>query len=191
MARSRLSPDPLCSELQAHMQITPEIIRHDRDPRRFASWDHRRTTGYSLARFLNNDNLLPNKAYPPFEATPDSPEYPSSRGKHTPIRPTKFNFILRKPDKFLNSDEPIEVFGLMYPHCQPGEEDIGPITDVNVIFASPLLQEQVHQILCDHSIDKDKMQRNLRYMGVTTRAFLEYCKISYPCHYWVQLGHEL
>jgi len=79
----------------------------------------------------------------------------------------------------------------MYPHCQPGEEDIVSITDVNVIFASPLMQEQIHQILCDHSIDKEKMQRNLRYMGITTRSFLEYCKICYPCHYWSQLGHEL
>jgi len=152
MSRSRFSPVPLSSELQAKMQVTPEIVRHDRDPRRFASFDQRRTTssnGYPFARFFHNDSLLPNKAYPPFEATPDSPECPTSRGKNMPIRPTKLNFTPQKPHKFLNSDEPIEVFGLMYPHCQPGEEDIGPITDVNVIFASPLLQEQIHQILCD------------------------------------------
>jgi len=62
MARSRLSPVPLCSELQSKMQVTPEVLRHERDPCRFASWDQTRTNssnGFPYPRFFNSDSFLP------------------------------------------------------------------------------------------------------------------------------------
>jgi len=123
-------------------------------------------------------------------ATPDTPEQPLPRSKYTPVRPTKSNFS-PQPTKLLNKEEPTEVFGLVFPHRQQSEEEITAIMDISVISASPLLQEQIRQILCDHSIDTEKMQRDLRYMGIAKKIFLQYCQFCYSFHYWSQLGHEL
>jgi len=182
MARCQISPVQLATELQHKMQMTPDHY-FERDPRKMTSWDqrrHRAVKNLPYPRYFYSESFLPDKPRFKLEATPDSPEE-EVLPPFLPLQPTKLNFS-PQTNKGPNFDESSEPLGLMYPYQQ--DEVPTRINDVHVLFGSPLLQEHIHYLLCDHAIDRPKMERNLRYMGIDKSTFLRYCRLCYPFHYY-------
>ena len=183
-----MSPIHLSSELQHKMQMSPDSHFAERDPRKMPSWDQRRHRAAKSLPYPKyfSESFLPDKPRFKLESTPDSPEgtflspFPS-------IKPTELNFTPQTNKGFQNH-EPSEPLGLMYPYRK---DDVPTrISDVHVIFGSPLLQEHIHYLLCDHAIDRPKMERNLRYMGIDKPTFLQYCRLCYPFHYYSRVEDD-
>jgi len=186
MARCQISPVHLSSELQYKMQMSPDSHFVERDSRKMPSWDqrrHRAAKSLPYPRYFS-ESFLPDKPCFKLEATPDSPEERLFSSPFPSIKPTKLNFT-PKTSKGFQNQESSEPLGLMY----LSRQDVMPtkISDVQVIFGSPLLQEHIHYILCDHAIDRPKMERNLRYMGIDKPTFIRYCRLCYPFHYYPRI----
>jgi len=188
---ARIRPSSLCEEMQATLQITPQLSRRSRDPRGMEPYSPPHDgPSRRFPRYYQTDfHPLPDRPRPFSHGTPDSPERQLTPQKsfavvrsvkfHTPTRPSVNTTENNRSD-----------YGLMYPWRRSLQEKPQLINDIHIIFASPLLQEQIHLFLYDHGINKEKMQANLRYMGITQAAMMEFIRISYPCHYWSYIGDD-
>jgi len=188
---ARIKPSSLCEDMQANLQITPAFSRPSRDPRMMEAYSPthdgppRRFPRYYQTDFAP----LPDRPRPMFHATPDSPEPDlTPRRSFTVVRAVNFQ-TPPKPSASKEENNRSD-YGLMYPWRRSLQDKPQLINDIHVIFASPVLQEQIHHFLYDHGITKEKMQSTLRYMGITQSALMEFIRISYPCHYWSYIGND-
>lgn len=123
-------------------------------------------------------------------ATPSSPASRATPDRsHVPLRPTKLNFSPASQDP-LHPNNPNPIYGLKYPNRQALREEPRMITNVDVIYASPILQDHIHHLLADHALDEKKTRQTLRYLGIRDRIFFDYIRLNYPRHYWVYLGDK-
>ena len=188
---ARIRPSSLCEDMQANLQITPESSRYSRDPRMTEAYSPtyddppRRFPRYYQTDFAP----FPDRPRPTLYSTPDSPEHGlTPRRSVTVVRSVKFQ-TPPKPS-VPQGERTRSDYGLMYPWRHSLEDKPPLINDIHIIFASPVLQEQIHHFLYDHGITKEKIQSTLRYMGITQSAFMEFIRISYPCHYWSYIGND-
>jgi len=105
MARcSRLSPIPISMELQNAMNITLEMFRSERDPRRTNAWHHVKSSPELVEPFPSRHrrtSALPACPYATFVATPTSPGTMTTPEKpYVPTRPTKLDFSPELQDTF-------------------------------------------------------------------------------------------
>jgi len=188
---ARIRPSSLCEDMQANLQITPEFSRHSRDPRMTEAYSPTQDgPPRRFPRYYQTDFApLPDRPRPTLYSTPDSPEpILTPRRSVTVVRAVK----IQTPPRFSapQDEKRRSDYGLMYPWRRSLQDKPQPINDIHIIFASPVLQEQVHHFLYDHGINKEKMQSTLRYMGITQSAMMEFIRITYPCHYWSYIGND-
>ena len=169
MARcSRISPIPISMELQNAMNITPELFK--RDPRRAEAWNH--VTGSPLPakpfpQGYRHTTASEPSAYPHFVATPTSPESLITPAKsQITLRPTKLTLSPASNDPS-PPDYQNQVYGLMYPSREALREAPRTINNIDVIYQSPILQENIHHLLADHALDDKKSCQTLRYLGIS------------------------
>jgi len=179
--------------MQANLQITPEASRHSRDPRITEAYSPTHDAPpRRFPRYYQTDFApLPARPLPALYGTPDSPEPEppmTPRRSVTVVRAVK----IQNPPRFSAPQEEKRRsdYGLMYPWRRSLQDKPQLINDIHIIFASPVLQEQIHHFLYDHGINKEKMQSTLRYMGITHSAMMEFIRITYPCHYWSYIGND-
>ena len=167
-----------------------ELLKNERDPRRFAGWNHVRGSPEPVKPFphrYSSASALAASSHS-FVPTPTSPEFSLTPAKsHVTLKPSKLNFSPASQDP-LNPDNPGLIYGLMYSNRQALREDPRMIDNVTVIHSSPILQENIHHLLSDHALDRKKAQQHLRYLGIPNNIFMEYIRQVYSRHYWPHLG---
>jgi len=78
----------------------------------------------------------------------------------------------------------------MYASRQDLHKSPKMINKIDVIYSSPILQENIHHLLTDHALDAVKIQQTLRYLGISDATFFDYIRQNYPRHYWTYLGDK-
>jgi len=132
-------------------------------------------------RFLQACPLLPD--------TPKSPELTLTPGIHRQtLQPVRLNF---SPESQADhaGDANVPIYGLMYGNRDALREAPRLIDNIAAIYCSPILQENIHHLLADHSLDATKTQQMARYLGIKEEIVYAYIRETYPKH-WAQLGHK-
>jgi len=124
--------------------------------------------------------------YPNFVGTPDTGEAMTPITKYTTLQPTKLHFSPRSAFSTPKKQRTV-YYGLMYPTHQAIRDKPLQIEDIQTIFASPILQEQIHYMLMDYSLDETKIADFLKYLGIPKCIFLQYINRAYPQHYYTYL----
>jgi len=110
-------------------------------------------------------------------------------GNHNTLQPVKLNFSLISQDN-QNPDAIAPIYGLMYHNRKALREPPKLISNVDAIYCSPILQENIHHLLAHHSLDVTKTQQTARCFGIKEEVFFAYIRETYPKHCWAQLGDK-
>ena len=175
-------------ELNQTMLQTPELAKRNKDPRMVTAWNYR------------DDPMLPrpfpNRAKSEMALplhrfsydTPDSPEmFCSPDRPFLKYHPTRLEF---SPFSRNDQDDFNPIYGLHYFNCQALREKPRLITNIDIIYSSPIIQENIHHLLADHGLDQTKTLQTIRYLGLPQATFFEYLRATYPRHYWTHLGDK-
>jgi len=142
-------------------------------------------------RFRNHmfvHNAVQPAPYPGFIPTPSSGPDMTPISKYTTLRPAKLSF---SPHPTRSKPKGMErsSFCLMYPTHQALQQNSLQIEDIQTLFASPILQENLHYLLMDHSLDEAKISETLKYLGIPKCLFVQYINRVYPQHFYTILSN--
>jgi len=188
----KFSPSRSHANLNIAMMSSPILAKNPRDPRLCDPWNVQERNTASLPPFPGeyaHQSAVQPASYPHFVATPDTGEEaqvtPITR--YTTLRPAKLSFSPKatypkhKPQRRLS-------YYLMYPSYQALQDNPLQMEDIRTIFASPIIQEQLHYLLMDYSLDEAKISECLQHLGIPRSLFLRYISRVYPHHFYTQLN---
>jgi len=169
---SHLWPIPIKMEMQNPIVLTPEKATGEVKGRRSVMGNFLQCSPAPLRPFVQRAQsvrALPARPY--LQYTPDSPEnaFTPERPFHA-FKPTQLHFSpATQNTETQDSSSPLH--GLMYADRQALREPPWLITNVEVIYASPILQENIHNLLADHALDEVKTRETIRYLGLQDEPF--------------------
>ena len=187
----KFSPSRSYPDLNMAMIGSPISTKHSRDPRLCDHWNVQERHISSLPPFPEeyaHQNAIQPAPYPPFVGTPDTGEAMTPIAKYTTLRPAKLSF---SPHPTHSKPKTLErsSYCLMYPTHHTLQSNALQIEDIQTIFASPILQEQLHYLLMDHALDETKITECLKYLGIPKCLFLQCINRVYPQHFYTILSN--
>jgi len=191
----KFSPSRSYPDLNMAMMSSPILTKHQRDPRLCDPWNVQERETSSLPPFPEeyaHQNAIQPAPYPHFVGTPDTGEAMTPIAKYTTLRPAKLSFSPHPAYakvKSNNQRPERSSYCLMFPTHQAIQSNSLQIEDIQTIFASPILQEQLHYLLMDHSLDDTKILECLKYLGIPKCLFLQYINRVYPQHFYTILSN--
>jgi len=191
----KFSPSRSYPDLNMAMMSSPILPKHSRDPRLCDPWNGQARQTSSLPPFpeeYSHQSTMQLAPYPQFVGTPDTGEATTPMAKCTNLRPAKLSFsphttyAKTKP----NSQRPERSsYCLMFPTHQSIQSNLLQIEDIQTLFVSPILQENLHYLLMDHSLDEAKISETLKYLGIPKCLFVQYINRVYPQHFYTILSN--
>jgi len=187
----KFSPSRSYPDLNMAMMSSPLLPNHSRDPRISDPWNLQERNTSKLPPFpeaYSHQKAIQAAPYPQFVGTPDTGEMMSPFTKRTTLRPAKLSFSPHPTHSAPKIPER-SSYCLMYStHHALQAKDLH-IEDIQTIFASPILQEQLHYLLMDHALDEKKISESLKYLGIPKCLFLQYINRVYPQHFYTILSN--
>ena len=185
----KFSPSSSFPDLNMAMMSSPLLPK--RDPRLCDPWNVQERNTASLPPFPESYvryNAVQPAPYPGFIPTPSSGPDITPISKYTTLRPAKLSF---SPHPTRSKPKGMErsSFCLMYPTHQALQQNSLQIEDIQTLFASPILQENLHYLLMDHSLDEAKISETLKYLGIPKCLFVQYINRVYPQHFYTILSN--
>jgi len=180
------SPSRSYPDLNMAMMASPILPSRSRDPRIKDPWNVQERNTSKLAPFpetYSYQKAISAAPYPHFVGTPDTGETMSPFTTHTNLRPAKLSFSPHPTHSEPKIPER-SSYCLMYSTHHALQNKALHIEDIQTIFASPILQEQLHYLLMDHALDETKISETLKYLGVPKCLFLQYINRVYPQHFY-------
>jgi len=187
----KFSPSRSYPDLNMAMMSSPILTKHPRDLRLCDPWNVQERQTASLPPFPEeyaHQNAIQLASYPHFVATPDTGEAATPIAKYTTLRPAKLSFSPH-PTYSQRKLPERSSYCLMFPTHQALQNNPLHIEDIQTIFASPILQEQLHYLLMDHSLDETKITECLKNLGIPKCLFLQYINRVYPQHFYTILSN--
>jgi len=191
----KFSPSRSYPDLNMAMMSSPIFTKQPRDPRLCDPWNGQARQTSSLPPFPEeyaHQSAIQPAPYPNFVGTPDTGEAVTPIEKYTALRPAKLSFSPHptfakvKP----NSQRTERLsYCLMFPTHQALQSNLLQIEDIQTLFASPILQENLHYLLMDHSLDEAKISETLKYLGIPKCLFVQYINRVYPQHFYTILSN--
>jgi len=173
------------------MMSSPILLKFSRDPRICDPWNVQERNTASLPPFPEeyaHQTAVQPAPYPNFVGTPDTGEAMTPIAKYTTLRPAKLSFSPH-PTSSKPKAKDRSSFCLMYPTHQALQQNSLQIEDIQTLFASPILQENLHYLLMDHSLDEAKISETLKYLGIPKCLFVQYINRVYPQHFYSILSN--
>jgi len=191
----KFSPSRSYPDLNMAMMSSPILTQRQRDPRLCDPWNLQERQTSSLPLFPEEyarQNAVQPAPYPHFVGTPNTGEAVTPVTKYTTLRPAKLSFSPHPAHaKVKSNSQRMERSShcLMFPTYQALQNNPLHIEDIQTIFASPILQEQLHYLLMDHALDEKKISECLKYLGIPKCLFVQYINRVYPQHFYTILSN--
>jgi len=191
----KFSPSRSHPDLNMAMMSSPILPQRQRDPRVCDPWNLQERQTSSLPPFPEEyarQSSVQPAPYPQFVGTPDTGEAITPIAKSVPLRPAKL-FFSPHPNKAKampnNQQTDLRSHCLMFPTHLALQSNPIQIEDMQTLFASPILQENLHYLLMDHSLDEAKISETLKYLGIPKCLFVQYINRVYPQHFYTILNN--